>query len=91
MLINLYCLIAIIAIKKLRSLDFFLVAIQTVVDLLISGALSFVFFYSQTMEAMREYCSEKRSFEDDDSQLGNTDYERLNANLQYVGKSSDLF
>ena len=78
MLINLYCIVCILVIKKLRTLDFFLVGVQTLVDLLFSGALCFAFFYSQAYEAVRKYCKEKRYFDNDNHRQNGIDYERLN-------------
>ena len=43
--INLYCIIAILIVKDLRKLDYFFVALQSVVDLLISGVFSTIFNY----------------------------------------------
>ena len=77
MLINLYCLVTILAVKKLRSLDFFLVGVQTVFDLVISGMLSIVFFYSSTLEAINKYCASKRAWDNKAKNQNGFDYERF--------------
>ena len=39
---NLYCLFAIVTVPKLRSIDFFLVTVQTIVDFLFVGCVGAV-------------------------------------------------
>ena len=53
-LINLYCLLTLVLVKELRKMDFAVVGVQTLFDLLISGCLSFVFFCFRTVDAAKE-------------------------------------
>ena len=43
-LINLYCLLAILAMAQLRKTKFFLVATQSLVDFAVSGIVAFLFY-----------------------------------------------
>ncbi len=54
--INLYCLVVILASKKLRSVEFVFIGAQTVVDLLLSGLINFVLSVYLALEQFEDLC-----------------------------------
>ena len=55
-LINVYCLVALLAMEKLRKLDFILVALQCTTDLIFSGIVSAVYHVNKFASTSDIYC-----------------------------------
>ena len=55
-LINSYCLTVLLLVREIRRLDYFLVGLQVLSDLLFSGVLSFYFFATEIVRAALYFC-----------------------------------
>ena len=57
---NLFIIVVFLSDAKMRELDYVLVITQTVFDLLVSGAASFIFFGACSFFNLGWYCAQKR-------------------------------
>ena len=56
MAINIYCLLALVGVAALRKTKFFLVATQTLIDLIVSGAFAFLFYKPRVSDYISRFC-----------------------------------
>ena len=60
--VNLYCVLAILLVKKMRKMDFYLVLLQSVFDLLTSGLFSGFYNSVMVVNYVEDLCDEWKKF-----------------------------
>ena len=62
--VNLYCILALLLVKKMRKMDLYLVFLQSVFDFLTSGMFNTIFNCVMALNYVEEFCDEWKSFRD---------------------------